>query len=442
MWADIPNLRHLRAFALVVDHRSISRAVEHIHLSQPAITQALGKLEDRVGTSLIEHGADGMAPTPAGRLFHDRVKRALAFLEAGAREALRMETRRSGGGFANFDQLVTVAQLRALSAMALASNFSLAARDMGLSQPSIHRAARDLERLTGLELFVATRQGIELTRAAETLARNANLALAELRQGFTEVDEVQGRDSSLIVVGTMPLAQTQVLPDALNRLAAESPRTSLRVIAAPYDGLLNRLRNGILDVLIGALREPPPIDDITQEFLFDDELTVLCRASHPLAGKAVITREDLLSFPWVVPGEDAPAREVFRHFFGAADIARMPGGAIEASQLVLVRGILAGSDRLTILSARQALYELQQGLLVELPVHIPGGNRRIGLTFRANWRPTATQARLLEYLRSIGRAYRAEPTGTGSIARLNDERAESSRPRTKLLLSPAHDAAH
>ena len=213
MWADIPNLRHLRAFALVVDHRSISRAVEHIHLSQPAITQALGKLEDRVGTSLIEHGADGMAPTPAGRLFHDRVKRALAFLEAGAREALRMETRRSGGGFANFDQLVTVAQLRALSAMALASNFSLAARDMGLSQPSIHRAARDLERLTGLELFVATRQGIELTRAAETLARNANLALAELRQGFTEVDEVQGRDSSLIVVGTMPLAQTQVLPD-------------------------------------------------------------------------------------------------------------------------------------------------------------------------------------------------------------------------------------
>ena len=406
MWSDIPNLRHLRAFALVVDHRSISRAVEHIHLSQPAITQALAKLDERVGTKLVEHGASGMAPTKAGLLFHDRVKRALSWLEQGAREAIRLDARRSGGGFANFDQLVTVAQLRALSAMQLAGNFSIAAREMGLSQPSLHRAARDLERLTGLELFVATRQGIELTRAAEALARNANLALAELRQGFTEVDEVQGRDSSLIVVGTMPLAQTRVLPDALNRLSAERPQTNLRVIAAPYDGLLTRLRNGIIDFLIGALREPPPIDDITQEFLFDDPLCVLCRAGHPLAGKQAISRADLLSYPWVVPGEDAPSRDLFSKFFSAEEVAAMPGGVIEASQLVLVRGLLAGSDRLTILSARQALHELQQGILVELPFTIPGGNRRIGLTFREHWRPTATQKTLLDHLRAIGQDYR------------------------------------
>ena len=411
MWSDIPNLRHLRAFALVVDHRSISRAVEHIHLSQPAITQALAKLEERAGTKLVEHGASGMLPTKAGTLFHDRVKRALVWLETGAREAIRLDARRSGGGFANFDQLVTVAQLRALSAMQLAGNFSLAAREMGLSQPSLHRAARDLERLTGLELFVATRQGIELTRAAEALARNANLALAELRQGFTEVDEVQGRDSSLIVVGSMPLAQTRVLPDALNRLSAESPRTNLRVIAAPYDGLLGRLRNGIIDFLIGALREPPPIDDITQEFLFDDPLTVLCRAGHKLASKPEITRADLLAYPWVVPGEDAPSRDLFSKFFSPEEIAAMPGGTIEATQLVLVRGLLAGSDRLTILSARQALYEMQQGILIELPFRIPGGNRRIGLTFREHWRPTATQKRLLDHLRSIGKDYREGKDG-------------------------------
>jgi LysR family transcriptional regulator of gallate degradation len=407
VWSNIPNLRHLRAFALVVDNRSISRAAERIHLSQPAITQALGKLEERVGTKLVEHGPDGMTPTPAGRLFHDRAKRALAYVEAGAREAVRLEPRRGSGGFTNFDQMVTVAQLRALSAMAVTGNFSLAAREMGLSQPSIHRAARDLERLTGLELFVATRQGIELTRAAEALARNANLALAELQQGFTEVAEVQGLDSSLIVVGSMPLAQTRILPEALNLLAAERPRTNLRVIAAPYDGLLGRLRNGIIDFLIGALRDPVPIDDVEQEFLFDDPLSIVVRAGHPLAGRKSVSRSDLLAFPWLVPGEDTPTREVFRQFFTQEEIARTPGGVVEASQLILVRGILAESDRLTILSARQALYELQQGILVELPVEIPSGTRRIGLTFRKSWRPTATQARLLDHLRKIGKSYRA-----------------------------------
>ena len=41
----IPNLRHLRVFLEVARHRSISKAAPRVFLSQPAITQAIGKLE-------------------------------------------------------------------------------------------------------------------------------------------------------------------------------------------------------------------------------------------------------------------------------------------------------------------------------------------------------------------------------------------------------------
>ena len=405
MWTDVPNLRHLRAFVLVAEMGGVTRAASRIHLSQPAITQALAKLEERFATKLLEFGPEGMALTTAGTLLRDRVERALALVETGAREALRGEARRSGGGFANFEQLLTVAQLRALAAMATTRNFSLAARELGLSQPSVHRAARDLERLTGMTLFVTTRQGVDLTPAAEVLARHAALAHAELQQGFAEVSDSLGRDPGLIVVGAMPFGRTKLLPEALNHLSRERPLARVRVISAPYDGLLGRLRYGVIDVLLGALRDPLPIDDVVQEPLLDDPLAIVARAGHPLVSKGEVTYDDLLAYPWAVPGDETPTRAVFHQMFPPAAEAKMPGGMLETSSLVLLRGVLAGSDRLTLLSARQALYEIDQGLLAVVPYPVSLGSRRIGLTTRRGWRPTPTQAILIDHLRSARSIY-------------------------------------
>ncbi|MDE2198014.1 MAG: LysR family transcriptional regulator [Rhodospirillales bacterium] len=401
MWSEIPNLRHLRAFAVVAESPSISRAAQQIHLSQPAVSQAMLKLEARIGVRLLEAGSAGKGPTPAGRLFHDRVRRALDRLAQGRQEALAAEPRKAAGGFARFDEMVSAAQLRALSAVAMAGNFSLAAREVGLAQPSIHRAARDLERISGLALFAPTPQGIVLTRAGEALARNASLALAELHQGLTEMGETLGRDAAQIVIGSLPLARARLLPEAINRLARERPRTSVRVIAAPYDGMLHRLRHGIIDFLIGALRDPLPIGDIVQQTLFEDTLAVIARPGHPLARRGSVTQDDLAAFPWVVPVEETPTRAIFNRIFPPADVARMPGGIVETSSHTLLRGLLAGSDRLTILSTRQVADDLERGLLIALKAELPWAHRPIGLTFRQGWRPTATQAALLGHIRAV-----------------------------------------
>jgi len=423
MWIDIPNLRHLRAFAAAVEHGGATRAAEHIHLSQPAVTQALAKLEARLGAKLFVVGADGMRPTEIGQVFYDRVARAFALIEEGARQALGSEARRPDA-IGRLARQLTVAQLRALAAMQFNRNFSLAARELKLSQPSIHRAARDLERIIGVTLFVATRQGVELTAAAATFARHAALAHAELKQGFAEVAERLDADPGEIVVGSMPFARTKLLPDALNALSRARPRARARVIAAPYDGLLGRLRYGVIDFLVGALRDPPPIDDVVQEPLFDDPLSIVARRGHPLTLRAVVTRADLLAYPWVAPAEETPARAVFNRLFPAEDVARMPGGLFETSSLVLLRALLAGSDRLALLSARQARLELDHGVLALAPYQTPFGTRRIGLTYRRGWRPTPTQALLIELLRRASQVEAVE----GAIGKTNGRRRPSTSP--------------
>ena len=162
----LPNIRHLRVFREVAHCHSVSMAAERAHLSQPAVTQAIAKLEEDLSVPLFERRRDGMFVTEVGAQFLERVGRALDHLQAGAREAARTGSRQKGRGFADFDRLLTAAQLRALVAVSEANNFSMAARSIGISQPSIHRAARNLERLSGVKLFSSAHEGISLTPAA------------------------------------------------------------------------------------------------------------------------------------------------------------------------------------------------------------------------------------------------------------------------------------
>lgn len=393
MRPDELNLRHLRAFCDVAATGSISAASPRVHLSQPAITQAIAKLEQKLAANLFVRTSSGMIATEAGRTMAHRSRRALDFLRTGADS---IDNRR-GSSFARFDQLVTGAQLRALIAVAEAGNFSLAARAVGISQPSLHRLARDLERLSGNELFVRTRLGIRLTQAAERLARFARLALAELQQGFDELAAARGIDTASVLIGTLPLARTSILPGAINSLVRERPEVRVRVVDGLYDDLLRDLRQGEIDVLVGALRNPPPIDDVVQTELFSDNLAIVARSGHPLAGKRRPTMRDLARYPWIAPRPPTPTRRHFEALFATAGMP-VPAGLIEASSLILIRGLLIESNRLTMVSAHQVAVEVRHGLLTILRFDLENTQRPIGTTVRRDWQPTATQARFLELL--------------------------------------------
>lgn len=402
------NFRHLRAFREVANTKSVSLASQRVYLSQPAITQAIAKLERTLGTSLFDRHSEGMFTTQEGELFLDRVNRALDHLRTGSNEAARLGLKKSARRQGNFDQLLTMTQLRALVAVSVAKNFSLAARTVGISQPSLHRAARDLERLLEINLFEKTSQGIDLTRAGSLLAQYAKLTFAELQQGFAEVAELQGLDTGQIVVGTMPLARSYILPSAINELTRLRPEVHINVVDGPYVDLLHGLRHGEIDVLIGALRLPPPVEDIAQEALFDDPLVVVARADHPLSKRKNIPLSEIADYPWAVPRKGAPTRDYFEAMLASID-APLPTGLVESSSLILIRGLLLESERLTLISEHQIRHEKHMGL-APLTIEMPAMKRPIGMTFRQNWRPTATQEIFIQYLRDASRKEYGRPT--------------------------------
>lgn len=397
------NLRHLRAFCSVATHRNISVASKEVFLSQPAITQAIAKLEKLTGTLLFDRRSNGMFLSNTGEIFFNRGARALKYIEQGARlttkHAQGTEKTPQPSSWSRFDQLITSSQLRALLAVVDAGNFSLAARSIKISQPTLYRSARDLERICEIELFAKASHGIEVTGAARILAQHTQLAFSELDQGFDEIRQLLGFDVGRIVIGTLPLAQSFLLPTAVNMFLERHPDFEVSIHGGSYNDILQNMRGGKYDFLIGAMRTELPVGDIVQEPLFDDAMAIIGRSGHPLCKKDGVSIEELAHFGWVIPKRGIPVRKVFENLF--KNVPEKPK-IIEASSLVTTRGLLTGSDRLTIMSAHQIQVEEEQSLLGRLSFKLAETPRKIGLTFRKDWQPTKSQSLMLEILREVG----------------------------------------
>jgi LysR family transcriptional regulator, regulator for genes of the gallate degradation pathway len=189
-----------------------------------------------------------------------------------------------------------------------------------------------------------------------------------------------------------------LVPRALLEFSWQHPEHAVSILDGPYESMLAALRRGAADVLIGALRDPTPSDDVVQEHLFDDPLSIVVRAGHPLDRATPLTVAALAAFPWIAPRPGSPLRRQFDALFERLG-PRQTAAPIECNSLVAARAILLASERVMLLSAHQIHHELETGQLAALPHPLGEITRSIGLTVRRDWRPTAVQAQLLDGLR-------------------------------------------
>ena len=364
-------------------------------MSQSALTQALRKLEDAAGVPLFERAGFGVCETAAGAMLVRRARRSIELLADAERDI---------HSSSSLQRHVTTSQLRALIAVVETGGYSTAARRLGLAQPTVHRAARELEATTGVDLFRRAARGVESSEAAKTLARQAELIFVEVRQGFEEIRELAGGTDSRIAVGCLPLARSEFLPTAVTQLLSRYPDARVSMLDGPYVEQLRALRFGKIDWLIGALRDEPPTSDIIQEPLFDQPLAVVVRPGHPLLDSASPATEELARLDWVAPRPLAPARRFFDAFFERNGV-NTPTRIIECSSLITTRGLLKQSDRAAVLSPLQVREDVASGELAVLIDVIPGSSRSIGFTVRDNWEPTLLQAEFANIIRELAGSF-------------------------------------
>lgn len=402
----IPSFRQLIVFEAVARAESVSGASADIHLSQPALTQAIARLEEEVGATLFQRRHTGCYLTELGTILQRRSARLFDQVDAALTDFGVSPPRSDISGLRSVEAKMSRPQLRSLLAIAETGSFATAARALDISEASLHRAARDLERNLRRPLFHRTAHGLGTTKAGAELARRIRLAIREMELAIEELEAAQGMSRSRISIGLLPLAGAFFVARALSDLIRDYPEMRAQAIDGAYDMLLDNLRRGVIDFIVGPLRHPDSTLGVVENTLFYDPYSVVVRHGHPLTRLKTIRREDLAAYDWVLPVGAAPRRHAYERLFDGA--AKMPRTSLRTSSPNLTRAMLAETDWVTLLSRYEIVSEEQMGYLTVLPYEVPDTGRYLQVTTRVGWLPTTVQLRFIDLLREHAR--RGEPS--------------------------------
>lgn len=219
-------------------------------------------------------------------------------------------------------------QLEYFVAVAEEANFTRAAERVYISQSGVSAQIRRLERELGTALIDRSGRTATLTTAGAAALEHARAVLASANAVRQAVDDVSGLLRGQVVVGMVTACTVTPLFDALAAFALAHSRVELSLIEDTSDRLVERVRNGEMDLaLVGAAGAPPPGLDAL--LIVSEGLVAAMPPAHPLAMRQRTTLADLSAYPIVCLPEGTGIRTVFDQACAAKGIH--PNIALQAS---------------------------------------------------------------------------------------------------------------
>ncbi|MER9947187.1 LysR substrate-binding domain-containing protein [Mesorhizobium sp. M0047] len=409
----MPNIRHLRAVSAVARLQSVNRAACELFVTQPAVSQAIACVEEWCDEELFVRHRGGMLPTSAGSKLIDRVNRAIGELERGYWSA-----RPDSFSADHFYQISSV-QFIALASLSKTREWESSSAALGVSATSLKRTIRALELTIGCLLMHRTSTGILFTDAGTRFATSIGLAIRELELGTDEIAIGCGTRGGTLRIGSMPFARAQLIPDAVLLTLRSFPNLEVIIADGAYDDLLQQLRTGEIDLMVGALRHQHREDEFDCVGLIELPLSIVARSGHPLCKRGNVSIGDTVEYPWIVSRDGSPARHLFEKMFQTRGI-QQPRNILEVGCQITSRSLLLNSDMLALLSAHQIEFEQFTGQLSVLDIELEETRRTIGVSTRKQWSPTEPQRNFLSALKSV--SFSASQSKDTRVASFNSRR--------------------
>ncbi|WDF82511.1 LysR substrate-binding domain-containing protein [Lacticaseibacillus pabuli] len=196
-------------------------------------------------------------------------------------------------------------------------NFSAVADYFHVTQPTVSLAVKRLETNYGIQLVVRdqSHNTLTVTPAGEQLAIHARVILSELQQASQELSAMQ---APTITLGLPPMIGNYYFPQLIPRLMTENIMQHLATVEAGSSALLDRLRNGELDMALlgsaGRLNEP----DLESDEIGSTPFCLIASKQRHLSSTGEVSFADLASVPFVTLTEGYVHDQVFNKVSAAA----------------------------------------------------------------------------------------------------------------------------
>ncbi|MEW5422563.1 LysR family transcriptional regulator [Amorphus sp. 3PC139-8] len=230
----------------------------------------------------------------------------------------------------------TISQLRVLEAVARTGSFSGAARELGITQPSVSTQLRAVEGQCKLKLIARDGHKIRVTRFGDTV-------LPKVRALLTIMNEIEDllEDERSLKTGALRLGYStdQFAMPVISRYMGAYPGIKLETRCMASLDVVSHLKKGEFDAAFITAKEPP--DGLTVERLRTDRIVLMVPADHPFAARGQIGWGELARCAIVCRETTSGTRIIFETAAKDSAVPLQPLIALGSWQSMRA-GVLAG----------------------------------------------------------------------------------------------------
>mgnify|MGYP002713655639 FL=1 len=293
----------------------------------------------------------------------------------------------------------TIAQLRTFVTVAEQKHFVSAANKLGISQPSLSQALAALESGLGIQLIERSTRRVIVTPIGEQLLPFAKATLEAADAFVAHSRGAGGELAGPLNIGIIPTVAPYILPTLLTLIAEEFPELEPRIVENQTESLLQRLRDGHIDVAV--LATPTGATGVTEIPLYDEAFAIVTNPDNPLAGRGDLTLDALRDLELLLLDDGHCLRDQIVELCQLAEVDRSPGAqsAMRAASLTtVVQLVVAGLGSTLVPMSAVATECARPGIAVAAFADGVEAKRTVGLVMRSSSRRQQEFTRLGELI--------------------------------------------
>ena len=272
-------------------------------------------------------------------------------------------------------------QLLLLIALDEQRNIHRAAEELHMTQPAASKQLKDLEDMLGVELFDRLPRGMRPTIYGDTMIRHARMALTSLSLAHDDIVALKSGLAGQVEVGVIMAPSMSLLPRAISRVKHAAPLLRIGVQMETSNILLERLRRGSLDFMVGRIFEDQADPDLQYDELSDEPVCAVARVGHPLLTAQGLGLPDIATAAWILSPQGSVLRYRCDMMFRSAGLAP-PANVVDTTALLLIISLLQQTDSLHVMPVEVARYYVSLNILSIVPVDLPCKMDSFGIVTR------------------------------------------------------------
>ena len=242
---------------------------------------------------------------------------------------------------------------------------------------------------------------MHLTAVGELVLNRARALIADCHSLAGELAAYRAGTGGHLRLGIIPFVSGPLIESLIVELTGERLRMSVSLREGTTTSLVEELRLGRLDAVIGRCSEPPLPADLAQEMLLRQEGCLVVHALSALAKSHKIKLGSLGGFQWLLPPEGTPTRLAIHDAFSRAKIP-LPAATIETSSIKVIHVALRANPRMVSIVPSDTGADIERlGGVRRLPFPVPLVMPPIGLIAAVRHRDTPVVRNLRSKLREL-----------------------------------------